>query len=58
MLAKKKWSAEEAVVSGLLWSWPNEREIVATRIEYVRSFLLLVLEQWSRGAQAEAKGCH
>jgi hypothetical protein len=28
------------VVTGLLWSWPEESRVVATRIEYVRSFLL------------------
>jgi hypothetical protein len=36
----KLWAPSDAVVTGLLWSWPEESRVVATRIEYVRSFLL------------------
>ena len=39
-LQGKAWTPADAVVTGLLWSWPDESRIVATRIEYVRSFLL------------------
>lgn len=42
----RNWSPAEAVVTGLLWSWPSEQRIVATRIEYVRSFLLSTLSAW------------
>ena len=34
------WTPLDALVTGLLWSWPDENRIVATRIEFVRSFLL------------------
>jgi hypothetical protein len=40
-------------VTGLLWSWPDESKIVATRIEYVRSFLLTFSETVSAPAQVE-----
>jgi hypothetical protein len=42
--AGKAWSPGYAKVTGLLWSWPDEHRIVATRIEYVRSFLLECME--------------
>lgn len=57
-LEGKDWTPEEAVVTGLLWAWPDERSIVATRIEYVRSFLLSALDKWfveAAGARALAK---
>jgi hypothetical protein len=47
------WSPGDAVVTGLLWSWPDESKIVATRIEYVRSFLLTFSETVSAPAQVE-----
>lgn len=43
-LAGEVWSPSDAVVTGLLWSWPDEQRIVATRIEYVRSFLLACMD--------------
>jgi hypothetical protein len=37
----EEWKPELAQVTGLVWGWPSEAGvIVATRIEYVRSFLL------------------
>jgi hypothetical protein len=51
-LQQKDWTPEEAVVTGLLWSWPNERRVVAIRIEYVRSFLLSALDKWRLAAAA------
>jgi hypothetical protein len=54
-LDKKDWTPEEAVVTGLLWSWPDEHHVVATRIEYVRSFLLSALDQWRVAEAAEAQ---
>ena len=58
-LAGREWTPNEAIVTGLLWSWPDERCIVATRIEYVRSFLLSVFDRWKSasavgGALSEA----
>ena len=47
MRENKSWSPAEAVVTGLLRSWPTEDRIVATRIEYVRSFLLSVFDEWN-----------
>lgn len=47
-LAGRKWLPSDAVVTGLLWSWPEGRCIVATRIEYVRAFVLSALDSWSR----------
>jgi len=35
------WSPDHAEVTGLLWGWPSSAAcVVATRVEYVRSFLL------------------
>ncbi len=45
-------------MTGLLWSWPDEQRIVATRIEYVRSFLLACMEGLSAapiGEEPEAE---
>ena len=45
-LQRRLWSPSDAVVTGLLWSWPEESRIVATRIEYVRSFLLEAMDEF------------
>lgn len=40
-MADKKWTPELAQVTGLVWGWPDKiGHIVATRSEYIRSFLL------------------
>jgi hypothetical protein len=39
------WKPEYAEVTGIVWGWPSSAAcILATRIEYVRSFLLLVID--------------
>lgn len=43
-IAGVSWTPEQAVVTGVIWGWPSEAScLVATRVEYVRSFLLDVL---------------
>jgi hypothetical protein len=38
---RQPWDANCAQVTGLVWGWPSSRAcLVATRIEYIRSFLL------------------
>ena len=40
---RKEWTPEMATVTGLLWGWPEKETIgcvIATRSEYIRSFLL------------------
>ena len=45
-LRKETWTPDSAQVTGLVWGWPSSAAfLVATRAEYVRSFLLRVLEQ-------------
>lgn len=40
-MARTTWSPEMAQVSGVLWGWPSSiGSLVATRSEYLRSFLL------------------
>ena len=40
------WSPDCARVTGLVWGWPSSNAcIVATKIEYVRSFLLSAIDQ-------------
>lgn len=40
-IAGLEWSPEMARVTGIVWGWPSEHGcLVATRAEYVRSFLL------------------
>jgi hypothetical protein len=42
--ANQPWSPDCAQVTGLVWGWPSsEACLVATRAEYVRSFLLRVI---------------
>jgi len=60
-----EWSPDDAVVTGLVWGWPSALAcLVATRIEYVRSFLLMavceyhdVLKQAAQLANNSAPGC-
>lgn len=41
-----EWKPEYAEVTGIVWGWPSSAAcIIATRIEYVRSFLLHALEE-------------
>jgi hypothetical protein len=43
-LANRPWSPDCAQVTGLVWGWPSsEARLVATRVEYARSFLLGVI---------------
>jgi hypothetical protein len=38
------WSVDQAEVTGLIWGWPSSKGcLIATRAEYVRSFLLRVV---------------
>jgi len=40
-MAKRSWTPELAVVTGVVWGWPSGVGcVVATRAEYLRSFLL------------------
>jgi len=42
-MAGEPWTPDMARVSGIVWGWPSSSGcIVATRVEYVRSFLLSV----------------
>lgn len=45
---KRDWTPDDAIVTGLLWAWPAEDRLVATRIEFVRSFLLRFVESYAR----------
>lgn len=41
----KEWSPEYAEVTGIVWGWPSATGcLVATRIEYIRSFLLHAID--------------
>ena len=45
-MQRKDWSPDDARLTGLVWGWPSSKAcIVATRIEYVRSFLLAAIEK-------------
>lgn len=47
------WSPELARVTGIVWGWPSTHGcLVATRSEYVRSFLLAALEQMRSAARS------
>jgi hypothetical protein len=40
-MAKRSWTPDLAVVTGVVWGWPSAAGcVVATRAEYLRSFLL------------------
>jgi hypothetical protein len=45
-MAGREWSPHCAVVTGLVWAWPRSKNkcLVATRIEYARSFLLHAIQ--------------
>jgi hypothetical protein len=48
--AGKTWEPELAVVTGVVWGWPSDHgSIVATRAEYVRSFLLQAANDLATG---------
>jgi hypothetical protein len=45
-----EWTPELAKVTGVVWGWPSGHAcLVATRAEYLRSFLLGVHERPERG---------
>jgi hypothetical protein len=44
-MAKRPWTPELAVVTGVIWGWPSGAGcLIATRAEYLRSFLLGALD--------------
>lgn len=47
-LEKQEWMPGYADVAGVVWFWSEDDAIVATRVEYVRSFLLTVAASWGR----------
>ncbi|WP_316173350.1 MULTISPECIES: hypothetical protein [unclassified Bradyrhizobium] len=49
---KREWSPDQAVVTGLLWAWPHESRIIATRVEYLREFFSSIEHSWSDAANA------
>ena len=49
-MAGLTWTPSRAVVTGVVWGWPsNHGSIVATRAEYVRSFLLRAAKDLGTG---------
>ena len=53
----KEWTPGYADVAGMVWFWSEDDVIAATRVEYVRSFLLTVAASWGRDrGQAAASG--
>lgn len=43
---ERPWSPDCAQITGLVWGWPSsEACLIATRVEYVRSFLLRAITQ-------------
>lgn len=38
------WSADHAVVTGIVWGWPNSDYLIATKVEHLREFLQEVAE--------------
>ncbi|MVT64962.1 hypothetical protein GPL21_07560 [Bradyrhizobium pachyrhizi] len=50
----REWEPGYADVAGMIWFWSENDVIAATRVEYVRSFLLTVAASWGRDrAQAD-----
>lgn len=50
-MAGQQWTPEMATVTGVVWGWPSsEGFLVATRAEYVHSFLLAALDPAVGGA--------
>jgi hypothetical protein len=48
-MAGVPWTPELAKVTGVVWGWPSEHGcLIATRAEYVRSFLLAAIDQLHR----------
>jgi hypothetical protein len=49
-MAGRTWTPDLAVVTGVVWGWPSDHgSIVATRAEYVRSFLLQAAKDLATG---------
>ena len=49
-MAGQMWTPDLAVVTGVVWGWPSDHgSIVATRAEYVRSFLLQAAKDLAAG---------
>ncbi|MGF7151957.1 hypothetical protein FHS96_005625 [Sphingomonas zeicaulis] len=49
-MAGRAWTPDLAVVTGVVWGWPSDHgSIVATRAEYVRSFLLQAAKDLGTG---------
>jgi hypothetical protein len=56
-IEKKEWTPGYADVAGMLWLWSEDGNIVATRVEYVRSFLLTIAVRWGHDlARAKMSG--
>ncbi|MCK1394308.1 hypothetical protein [Bradyrhizobium sp. 1] len=45
----KDWTPGYSDVAGMVWFWNENDVIAATRVEYIRSFLLRVATAWKRG---------
>jgi hypothetical protein len=44
-MARETWSPKMARVTGVVWGWPSSIGfLIATRAEYIRSFLLGALQ--------------
>lgn len=49
-IADQPWTPDMALVTGVVWGWPTDRGcVVATRAEYVRSFLLEAARELGTG---------